>query len=112
MDNGIERRRFKRYLKAVPLSYEVELESGWVAGRGQLITVDLSAGGARVRCEDEVTVGQHLAISMELDGHHFSPVATVVWVSPSRLEGQVVAGLNFEDVDDAARERFEQALAT
>lgn len=106
----MERRRYKRYLKAIPLSYEIELDGEWGPGEGQLITMDLSAGGARVRCNREVLVGQRLALSMDLEGFHFCPVATVVWVSPSRVDGCVIAGVEFEDVDDAARDRVGERL--
>jgi c-di-GMP-binding flagellar brake protein YcgR len=105
-----ERRQYERYFKSVPLTYEVERDGAWVPGTGQLITVDMSAGGAKVRCEEPVRVGSRLALSMTLEGAHFSTLATVVWVSPSRVEGHTIAGLRFEDLGDDERGSLDKSL--
>lgn len=105
-----ERRRFQRYVKAIPMHFEVERGGNWVAGDGQLITMDVSAGGAKVRCEASITLGDRLAISMNLEGSRFSTLAKVVWVSPSAVAGQNIVGIEFIDLDDEQHQDLDDKL--
>lgn len=105
-----ERRRYQRYVKTLPMRYDLERDGEWVEGTGQLITMDMSAGGARVRCPGDIKVGERLAVSTTIEGYPFTTPARVVWTSPSRVDGYVVAGLLFEDLDEAARDTVELNL--
>jgi len=111
-DTSSERRRFRRYVRSMPVQYEVERDRAWVPGHGQLITLNVGVGGAKIRVDEALEEGQYLRLRMALDGNPVSTVGRVVWVHPSRVEGMTLAGVQFDELEAASRTQLEQALAS
>src|SRR5438132_1288456 len=105
-----ERRQHKRYLYNIPVSYELEMNGEWLAGKGHLVTVDVSAGGAKVKLDAHIQKGDRLRLRIPFAELKVILFARVVWITPSF--DKVVAGLTFEDVTEKTHKLLESLLQT
>lgn len=83
-------------------------------------TLDLSAGGCKVRCRDPLPLGAQLHFDLQLGDHIVSFDGTVVHVAPASDEGgqpgeQGAAcdvGIRFDALDELARDGIRLYLST
>jgi PilZ domain len=101
-----DRRRFKRYYKDVPVAYELEDGRSWKPGKGKILTLDLSAGGARIRIAEDLAEGQYIRLVLHLGGKPRSTVGSIAWVESEQADGLVTAGVSFQELEDATRDQM------
>lgn len=81
---------------------------------GTARTLDLSAGGCKVRCRDPLPIGARLHFDLQLGEHIVSFDGTVVHVAPAGPDGCDGAdlGIRFDSLDELARDGIRLYLAT
>lgn len=110
-DPQMERRRFRRFLRSLPMDYEIERDRQWLPGKGQLITINVGLGGAKIRLEEELHEGDYVRLAMQIDDRKLTTVGRVVWVEASRMAGRTLAGVQFEQLEAEAESQLRLALA-
>lgn len=78
---------------------------------GTARTVDLSAGGCKLRCREPLPLGARLHFDLQLGDHIVSFDGTVVHVGPQGPDGCDV-GVRFDTLDELARDGLRLYLAT
>lgn len=78
---------------------------------GTARTLDISAGGCKVRCRDALPLGAQLHFDLQLGEHIVSFDGTVVHVAPAGPEGCDV-GIRFNEIDELARDGIRLFLST
>lgn len=101
-----ERRRFRRYVKDIPVAYELEDGRAWKPGKGRILTLDLSEGGARIRIAEDLAEGQYIRLVLNLGGKPRSTMGRIAWVGTAEADGLSTAGVDFEGLEDATRDRM------
>lgn len=102
--DGIERRRFPR-IKA-----DVSYRSPRIAPRKRPI-YDISLGGVRIHCDEELAVGRELELEFYLpEGIAIAAIAKVRWTSklPEGSNAIYAAGLEFMHLTKEAAEQLRQ----
>lgn len=77
---------------------------------GAARTVDVSAGGCRLRASEALPLGAVLAFDLQLGEVVVSTAGTVVRVEP--VEGAFDVGVRFDDLDELARDGLRHYLSS
>lgn len=77
---------------------------------GSARTVDVSAGGCKLRASEPLPVGAVLAFDLQLGEVVVSTAGTVVRVEP--VDGGFDVGVRFDDLDELARDGLRHYLST
>ena len=104
-----ERRRFGRTSQSVELQYRLrgEFASPWT----QTATGNLSAGGARFRCQEPLRAGDELELRLQLSGSP-KPLelrGRVVW-GQMQASGVTEIGAEFIDVTDQQQVQIDELV--
>ncbi len=106
--DGIERRRFPR------IRAEVNYKSPRIAPRKRPI-YDISLGGVRIHCDEELAVGRELELEFYLpNGLAIAAIAKVRWTSklPEGSDAAYAAGLEFMHLTPEAAEQLKKVCET
>ncbi|MBM3460870.1 MAG: hypothetical protein FJX76_02095 [Armatimonadetes bacterium] len=108
----VENRRYKRYVRSMPVEYQVLGEDGVPQpARGQVVTLDIGGGGIKVRADKSLSPGDMLYLRLPLQEQPFYSLGRVAWVEPSRVQGRSLAGLQFVDLPVTERDRLLSVLS-
>lgn len=108
----VEGRRYQRYLKSVPVRYQVLRPDGTIApGQGQMMTLDIGGGGMKIRLDQKLEKGDLLYLHLPLDNVPFFGLGHVAWLDDSRVKGRYVAGLTFIDLSESEQTRLVNVLS-
>ncbi len=78
---------------------------------GTARTLDLSAGGCKVRCREPLPMGAQLHFDLQLGDHVVSFDGTVVHVAPAADGTGTDVGIRFDSLDELARDGIRLYLA-
>lgn len=107
-----DKRRYQRFLKSVPVQYQHLGVNGKITpGEGQMMTLDIGGGGMRIRVEQKLTIDDLLYLHLPLDNFPFFSLGRVIWLDNSRIQGRMVAGLQFVDLSETEQRRLIQLLS-
>lgn len=102
--DGIERRLFPR------VEADIYYRSSRIAPRKRAI-YDISLGGVRIHCDEELAVGRELELEFYLpDGSAIAAIAKVRWSSKltEGSDGAYAAGLEFMHLTPEAAEQLKK----
>ncbi|NDD29610.1 MAG: PilZ domain-containing protein [Proteobacteria bacterium] len=108
-----EKRRYKRFVKSVPVQYQLLRADGEIIpGEGQMMTLDIGGGGMKIRVDQKLEMGDLAYLHLPLDSVPFFSLGRVIWIEDSRVPDRWVAGLQFVDLSESEQSRLNSLLAT